>query len=426
MIDILDKKDKFTILAVDDQRLNQEFIKSMLEDKYNIKSVMNAKSAFKVLEKFEIDLILLDIEMPEMDGFECTKILKEDSKTKHIPIIFLTSHQDKKYIIKGFQLGANDYITKPFNLEELTVRVENQLKTHYLLKKLESAYNNLEKFIETQNNIVFLTDGIELKFANKKLFDFFGVDSIEDFLKDRRCICESFIENDRFFHLGKIKEGENWIDVLQTLPQTQRVISLLGQDFIPYAFSVSINEYDENTSIVTFADISKTIENNIQLEDKVIHDQLTKAYNREFFENNIHEILTKFNQGDSKLAIALLDIDHFKSVNDTYGHDVGDEVLVKFVHTIQRYSRKEDILIRWGGEEFILLLKVSDEENLDNALEHLRNVVELQRFPKIGRKTCSIGGTIYQEGEDIIQTIKRADEAVYEAKSAGRNRVILL
>lgn len=368
MINILDKTERFTILAVDDQMLNQKFIKIMLDDKYNIVSAMDGKSALKILEESEIDLILLDVEMPEMDGFECAKLIKENPLTKDIPIIFLTAHTDKKYIVKGFELGANDYIAKPFNEEELSVRVENQLKTFYLLKKLEIAYKNLEKFIEAQNTIVFLTDGKEIKFANRKLFDFLGFENLEDFKNKHNCICELFIENDNFFHLGKIKDDKNWIEILKTLCQSQRIVSLVGEDSHPYIFSISINEFDETTSIVTFTDITETIERNLKLENKIIHDKLTNAYNREFFDKNYRRIIKNYHTNNSKLAIAILDIDHFKLVNDNYGHDVGDEVLVKFVETIQKYSHRDDILIRWGGEEFVFLLKVITFEDLNKVL----------------------------------------------------------
>ena len=135
--------------------------------------------------------------------------------------------------------------------------------------------------------------------------------------------------------------------------------------------------------------------------------------------------LTHLKWSISKLAIALLDIDHFKLVNDTYGRDVGDEVLIHFVKTVKKFSREEDIFIRWGGEEFILILKVKSKKSLEKALEHLRKIIEIQEFPTIGKKTCSIGGTLYKSAEDIYATIKRADEAVYEEKNNGRNQVVI-
>lgn len=302
-------------------------------------------------------------------------------------------------------------------------RVLNELEDKS--KELEAKNKNLKQFVDTQDNIVILTDGKEASFANKRFFKFLGYDSLEAFKKKHNCICEFFIENDRFFHLGKISKEENWVEVLQTLPHSQRIVSMMGDDFQLHAFSIAINRFDKTTLIVSFTDISQTMLEHIKLEEKTIHDKLTGAYNREYFEKHYKRLLDEYTQDDFQFALAVLDIDHFKLVNDNFGHDVGDYVLKHFVKTIQQFSRSYDILIRWGGEEFIMLFRVKSEDDLHKVLEHLRKVIELVEFDTIGHKTCSIGGTIYKDGEDIETTIKRADEAVYEAKAAGRNQVVI-
>ncbi|MCT7912280.1 PAS domain S-box protein [Arcobacter lacus] len=289
-------------------------------------------------------------------------------------------------------------------------------------KKLEESYKNLERLIESQQNIVILTDGEYIKFANQKFFDFLGFENLENFRKYHKCICEFFLEKDKFFY----KRDNSWLKEIKTVEESKRIVSMIGQDFKEHAFSVSVNSFDDETMIVSFTDISQTILKNISLEEKIIRDKLTNAYNREFFDKNYKRLIHDYNTNHSKLAVAMLDIDHFKLVNDTYGHDVGDEVLVQFVEVINNSSRKNDILIRWGGEEFILILQLNSENALPKILENLRKAIEQYNFPKIGKKTCSIGGTIYEENEDILKTIKRADEAVYDAKAAGRNKVIIV
>lgn len=289
-------------------------------------------------------------------------------------------------------------------------------------KKLEESYKNLERLIESQDNIVILTDGENIKFANQKFFDFLGFENLDNFRKYHKCICEFFLEKDKFFY----KKDNHWINEIKTIEESKRIVSMIDKDFKEHAFSVSVNKFDEEEMIVSFTDISETILKNISLEERIIRDKLTNAYNREFFDKNYKKLIYEYNTNHSKLAVAMLDIDHFKLVNDTYGHDVGDEVLIQFVEIINNSSRKNDILIRWGGEEFILILQLNSENTLPKILENLRKAIEDYDFPKIGKKTCSIGGTIYQNNEDIIKTIKRADEAVYEAKAAGRNKVIIV
>ena len=163
-----------------------------------------------------------------------------------------------------------------------------------------------------------------------------------------------------------------------------------------------------------------------KLEIKVTQDKLTNAYNREYFDKYYKDWIISINKFNLKLAVVMLDIDNFKYVNDTFGHDVGDLVLIDFVKVICTNLRSNDIFVRWGGEEFILVLKLKDEKDLLKILENLRHKVEIYNFPKIGKGTCSFGATIYKDDEDIFKTIKRADEAVYKAKNLGRNRVEII
>ncbi|MBN2826255.1 MAG: ABC transporter substrate-binding protein [Campylobacterales bacterium] len=157
-----------------------------------------------------------------------------------------------------------------------------------------------------------------------------------------------------------------------------------------------------------------------------IYDKLTNAYNREYFEQNYQRFINQYTQSNSHLALAILDIDYFKMVNDTYGHNVGDKVLQEFVQSIHQSMRSEDILIRWGGEEFIILLKVTSQEAMENALQTMHKAIEAKNFSVVGSKTCSIGATLYQPHETIKTTIKRADKALYQAKSNGRNCLVVL
>ncbi|CAM3807982.1 sensor domain-containing diguanylate cyclase [Arcobacter cloacae] len=314
------------------------------------------------------------------------------------------------------RINEKDYIYS--STRDITEKIKIQ-------NKLEESYKNLEKLIETQNNIVILTNGKEIKFANQKFFNFLGFKNLTDFKEKHKCICEFFIENDRFFHLKKINEDEIWLDKILELEESKRVVCMKGKDSLEYLFSVWVNNFDDETKIVSFTDISQTILENIYLEEKILHDKLTNAYNREFFENNYKRFIDNCKINNTKLALAILDIDYFKDVNDRFGHDVGDLFLIEFVQVIQKYSRKNDILIRWGGEEFILILEFDSSKDLEKILENLRNSIEFHNFQKVGNKTCSIGATIYKDDEDILKTIKRADESLYDAKNSGRNKVII-
>jgi len=315
---------------------------------------------------------------------------------------------------------------------DYTVVIRDKAKTvtHFLgyiidITKHEIILRNLEKFIDTQDNILILTNGEEISFANQKFFSFLGYESIDKFKEVSKCICEYFVENDRFFHLGKISEDENWLEVMNTLPEKERIVAILNKDKVLHTFAVAISKFENNVFIVSFNDISETMLNQIELENKTIHDNLTKAYNREYFELNYKKFIAKSKENNHLFALAFLDIDHFKLVNDTYGHEVGDKVLIQFVNAIQRISRESDVFIRWGGEEFILILMIKSQNYLPTILNKIRTTIEEEEFESVGHKTCSIGATLYKEDEDMNITIKRADDALYSAKNNGRNQVVL-
>jgi diguanylate cyclase (GGDEF)-like protein/PAS domain S-box-containing protein len=283
--------------------------------------------------------------------------------------------------------------------------------------------NKLQRLFDLQKNIIVQTDGLSVKKANQSFLRFFNYATLEEFLEKHGCICDLFVKDDRFFHLGKVDRGETWLEALDKLPKKDRVVSLLDTNQKPHAFSVSVNQFEDNDMIVSFTDISETMLEQFSLKHKVSRDYLTGAYSREFFESNIYGLIENAEKRNSYLGLIMLDIDRFKNVNDTYGHDIGDKVLKHLVPTIKYSVRNDDLLIRWGGEEFLLIAETESAETLRRMAEHVRQRIENEPFDVIGRITCSFGMTLYEENEPIEQTIKRADRALYEAKEEGRNRV---
>ncbi|MBU0719974.1 diguanylate cyclase [bacterium] len=300
----------------------------------------------------------------------------------------------------------------------------------YVYKEFSSKHQFLElskktqKILDAQESIVIITNGKMIIDANKKFLDFFGFSSLEDFKQVHNCICEYFEENDKFFHLGKVPEGEIWIETLLKLSNKEYIVSMKDINGKSHSFAILVNNFEENY-ILSFSDISDTISAHFSLENKATHDNLTNAFNREYFESIISDLIEESYKKDLKLGMILFDIDHFKNVNDSYGHNVGDLVLKHLVKTIHTTIRAEDILIRWGGEEFILLIRTQSLPNLLKLCEHIKEAVENERFEKIGQITCSFGVTIHKFGESIEETVRRADSGLYEAKNNGRNLIVV-
>lgn len=283
-----------------------------------------------------------------------------------------------------------------------------------------------QRVLDTQKSIVIITDGRFIFDVNKKFLEFFNYKTLEDFKVDYDCICERFIEDDNYYHLGKVPEGSTWIEHMKTIPDKDKVVLIKDSNEEEHSFTMSLSHYKNEYFIVTFTDISGTMQEQFMLERKTLHDKLTNAYNREFFDKRIEKIIQEHNKNDKNSALILFDIDYFKDVNDTYGHNTGDYVLKELVGRIKNSIRQSDYIIRWGGEEFIVLISTKSVDEAKATAEHLRSMIENHYFNDVEKITCSFGVTLYKENEPIMQTVDRADKALYMSKNSGRNKVSIL
>ncbi|EJF06540.1 diguanylate cyclase (GGDEF) domain-containing protein [Thiovulum sp. ES] len=415
-----------TILIVDDEVINIEFVSEVLSADYNIKIARNGKQAINVVKRHKIDLILLDVQMPEKNGYETAEEILSNPKNKNIPIIFLTSNKDNNALVRGFRVGAKDYITKPFNVDELKARTRNQIKTYLLQKEIEEKQKFLDLLLNAQSSMITLASSDSIHYANKSFLDFFGYSNFDDFYIKYNSLIDIFVKGTKYFSVENLEEGESWINKLKLLNSEKRVVAMENKLFQKKFFQVGISDFHEDgLFVINFTDISNTIEEKEQLEKKVTFDKLTGAYTREHFDLAIPKLIKNCMDNGDKIAFSILDIDFFKKVNDTYGHDIGDEVLKEMVKTVKSSARSGDMLIRWGGEEFILVLSIQDTEHLHIALEKFRKAIENKPMPEVGNITCSFGGTLYNWDEDVNKSIKRADEALYNSKRNGRNQVTI-
>lgn len=177
--------------------------------------------------------------------------------------------------------------------------------------------------------------------------------------------------------------------------------------------------------IIEFSAVFHDITNEKLLAELYITDPLTKLYNRAHFDESINFITKHQRKADVDFVLAIVDVDHFKSINDTYGHQVGDEVLIAVAKTIKNSLRENDLVARWGGEEFVIMLKNATLDEAQKIIEKVRTNIEKSAIYNDIKVTASFGLTKYQEGEETKETFKRVDDALYEAKRAGRNRVVV-
>lgn len=312
---------ELSIVIVDDMPDNLRLLAGILKDKgYKVRPAPSGTRALATIHKEPPELILLDIMMPGMDGYEVCRQLKAKQGTKDIPIIFLSALNEVFDKVKAFKAGGVDFITKPFQVEEVLARV----RTHLTIRAQQKA-------LALQN---------------------------EELLKKNALITE----------------------------QAKKLELLATKDF------------------------------------------LTGLSNRRDFLERAGQEEKRFKRIGRPFSFIMLDIDHFKKVNDTYGHTCGDEVLGQVSRALEKALRAQDVLARWGGEEFICLLPETGADGAKSAAEKIRTDMERQRHACIASDlsiTVTLGVCVYDGSCTIDEAIRRADDALYKGKKDGRNQVVV-
>lgn len=316
--------DKISILVVDDRYENLELLRAILgDDRTHVFTASNGPDALRSIKENPPDLILLDIKMPEMDGYEICRRIKNDHDTSDIPIIFISAIEDELDMVKGFNLGAVDYISKPYRAGVVKARVKTHLMHHKTVQALERI--------------------------NKQLSD----------------------------EIEKRKKLEE--------------------------------ELRELTRI----------------------DELTQLANRRVFDEEMMTEWRRAMRTKSHVTLLMIDVDYFKNLNDSAGHQTGDKFLIQLGYILKKYTRRFlDTAARYGGEEFAVILSEAKEEDGYKVAEMILKDVERVNFKHSDSKVCdhvtvSIGvaGCIPEYGSHEEVLIERADKALYKAKNEGRNRV---
>lgn len=223
-----------------------------------------------------------------------------------------------------------------------------------------------------------------------------------------------------------ILSHESWIESIQKLPEIQRVVKLTNQEGEDRVFTVKIHQYeqDETYYVISLTDITQIKQKSNLLEYQANHDALTGLYNRQKFNDIFTKEIRRSRRYGNFLSVILFDIDNFKVINDTYGHDAGDDVLKKIAEIISINLRQTDSLVRWGGEEFIVLLPETDLETASNVAQKLLESLAVLTFDFMQKNiTASFGVATLNETDTEVSLINRADEALYEAKRNGKNQV---
>jgi two-component system, cell cycle response regulator len=380
----------------------------------------------------KIDIVVTDINMPKMNGLD---MIEEIQKIDHtIPPVITTAHTDTDFLKRSINLNVRGYVNKPLNINQLIETIAYAAEPKYLKEQLETFNEELQHRVEEktlelrsildfQENMILVLDESNISTANKRFLDFFDFETIEAFEKEKR-IYEYFIENNGYFST----KNDDWITEIIQKEDKNRIVQMKNQQEIEKLFRVDVRSFEYKTKhyVVSFTDITELQEYNNELQYKATHDSLTKLYNRQKFNDELNKEILRENRYRHNLAVIMFDIDDFKKVNDTFGHDVGDVVLIQVAQIAQASIRVTDVIARWGGEEFIILLPETSNDEAIVIAEHIRHNIAEYSFDKVEQSiTVSLGVNGFTVDKDDKESfLKGVDIALYDAKKSGKNKVV--
>jgi diguanylate cyclase (GGDEF)-like protein len=256
----------------------------------------------------------------------------------------------------------------------------------------------LQKILDNQNSYLFVTHNEEIAFANKKFMEYFKASTIKE-LRQKKLDIYKYLD-----HILKSYDA-----LFERVNSKEEYIIINNDTFILQASNI-----ESTHKLFTLTKITN-------LSNKLQYDPLTSAYKKDFFNKELEKLILLNEKG----AVVVLDLDNFKNINDAYGYQVGDEVLKEFSLLIQENIRAEDIFARWGGEEFLLLLKHTNVEEAEIIAQKICNLIDNHLFKDIGHLTSSLGLACISEKDTLHSVLFRADKALYDAKKSGKNNVVV-
>ena len=400
------------VLVVDDVDANVKLLEARLTAEYfEVRTARSGPEALHICARERADVVLLDVMMPGMDGFEVCRRLKAEPRTQHIPVIMVTALDQPSDRVKGLEAGADDFLTKPVDDIPLITRVKN-------LARLKMLTDEMLMRATTEEQMGFAaTLGIRL--------DELGRGGRILLVENRDRLCSQVRSLDRIRHLPIMIVIEPGDDA-----RLLRGLDMGVNDYIvrPVDASELLARVRTQVKRKRYTDhLRMRLEETVEM---AILDPLTALHNRRYMTSHLKTLFEESSQRGKPLSVLVLDIDYFKAVNDSHGHDAGDSVLREFASGVRRNIRGIDLACRLGGEEFVVVMPDTDLAKAYLVGERLRQCIAAAPFyagERIGtlEVTASGGVAALEFADDTPELIlKRADQALYCAKRDGRNRVV--
>ncbi|MGE3144001.1 MAG: PleD family two-component system response regulator [Pseudorhodoplanes sp.] len=449
------------VLVVDDVPANVKLLEARLSAEYfDVTTATCGAEALAICAKSECDIVLLDVMMPDMDGFEVCRRIKSNPATQHIPIVIVTALDQPSDRVAGLDAGADDFLTKPVSDIALIARVRSLTRLKMMTDELRMrAVTSREIGIESPEQQAVADRGRD----GRILIVDDRASSAERIAATLAAEHRADIESDPNAALLRAAEGNYELIIvslglqnfdglrlcsqLRSLERTRNtpVLAIAEMDDnarLARGLEIGINDYllrpiDRNELLarartqIRKKRYAERLRDNVQLSiEAAITDALTGLHNRRYIESHLATLVQQAGTRGKALSLLVMDIDYFKSINDSYGHDAGDDVLREFAVRVRKSIRGIDLAGRFGGEEFVVVMPDTDMGVAAVVAERLRRRIAAEAFAiaraaKSVPVTISIGLAALEGPADSVATLlKRADTALYRAKREGRNRVV--
>lgn len=442
------------ILVVDDIPANVRLLEAKLQaEYYDVIAATRGEEALVRARVDQPDIVLLDVMMPGMDGFETCRQLKADPTTRHIPVVMVTALDQREDRIKGLAVGAEDFLSKPIDDVQLMARVRSLTRTKTVLDELRSREASgrrigvIEKAAWRDAGVggrVLIIDDNPRQID--KIRNALSVDHLVQIMGDPNArsggldlmviaLTSQGFDGLKLIARMRSGEGTRHLPILALLDaddrgRAVRALDLGANDIItrpidPEELQVRARSLVRGRRYIDA--LRDALDQGMEL---AVTDQLTGLFNRRYLLSQLTPLAQRASRGGESVAVLVADIDYFKRINDGFGHDVGDAVLKEFAARLASNFRPIDIASRFGGEEFVVVMPGARGDDAALVAERLRRHVASAPFsaPSVGERidvTVSVGVAASSGVDDSAEKLlKRADQALYRAKSGGRNRVV--
>ena len=448
------------VLVVDDILANVRLLEARLSAEYfEVLTANSGRAALDIISRERVDIVVLDVMMPGMDGFEVCRRIKQSAKFSHVPVIMVTALDQPSDRVEGLEAGADDFLTKPVDDIALITRVRSLARLKLLADELMMRASTTEDMGFGPGGIVKWTEA--LSHGHILL--------VEDHSRSAERIAEGLSSQHTVAIEGQpqlvlLRTAQECFDLvivslslaradglrlcaqIRSLDRTRHLPIIMivdpGDEIrLLRGLDMGVNDYvlrpvDRNELLARIKTQIKRKRHADLLRAKLdqgmehaITDPLTGLHNRRYMESHLGTLVDQAAQSGCALSMMVADIDFFKRVNDTYGHDAGDNVLREFATRIRRNTRGIDLTCRLGGEEFVIIMPDTDLMRATQVAERLRTCIATEPFNVSAEGkltvTASVGVAALESDGDTPETLfKRADVALYAAKRNGRNRVV--